>query len=546
MKNKRSLDGILIREKHRKISQDSKINSTVSQQEDFYSQEFFYPQNLCEKEKQKRFFWKKLILVPVSLILLATIFYFNKGYALNKLNKSSNSVQKQENLAENKKINNSFKQVKAKNKLITSKNQSSENQISTIQDSKENNNQKNQNTNTSNGNNQNKTVENSDGGGLKIASLTPVKETSSELLSVTASGNTIYTCGKGIILKSTDGGHTWSDNLVNNFPSGAPTQIKFNDIYTVDGNIVWACGQLIGNPETGHSGYYWFVSENGGTSWNLGELPDGQEYTDLPFSIVAKDNRNVWIGGGNKIIYSSDGGANWNKQADTNSIVIVLELAGENTIYAGLHDATMRKTTNGGANWTTINNIEHMLHIQDASALDENKVWICGEYKNKFSDPAIQYTNDGGNTWKNFSVGSNFFYGIAAYDINNIFAVYGGAMGAVYTHNGGESWANDIYSGSGGLNDIEALDNQLAIAVGHLTNGGGIIFLIDASKPPTPGPTPGPTPSPSRPSSSQLVRTGTNYLYLLISLIISLIIVFFVSLRNYALNQKKKNRIEIK
>jgi len=259
----------------------------------------------------------------------------------------------------------------------------------------------------------------------------------------------------GIILNTTNGGSTWSN--VNNLFTGSP--INFTELDVI-GNNVWACtdNALI------------LYSINAGTTWSVCSTPTVAFGTGLS-NIDFVDQNNGWaVGGGATagiVFKTTDGGANWTSVTNvlnlTNSPRGVA-VANSSTIF--ITDGGMiKKTIDGGANWTTLN---VTTNIMKPVALNTNDVWcIQGSNNSQF---AFKSTN-GGSVFNSFSSAlpmSGYLVNIDAVDVNNVMlASYTGSGYDIYlTSNGGTNWTStNLGSITGYINDISfpAINNAWVV-----------------------------------------------------------------------------------
>ena len=217
-----------------------------------------------------------------------------------------------------------------------------------------------------------------------------------------------------------------------------------------------------------------------------------------------------------KVLRTANGGDTW-------SIVNVsgvrdIDFANTNVGFvAGVSGSAIKKTTNGGLNWTALTPINSS-SLWGVSVPDENTVYVCGVsriiWKSTngglnftvaslpppgdlvvdidFSSPttgvaleqsSVWKTTNGGASWVNtFSIPSVSFTSIYFIDVLNGFAV-GSAGTIIKTTNGGSNWTT-LNSGSGSyLQYVHFFDLNNGIAVGYTgvvlrtTNAGESWFL---------------------------------------------------------------------
>ena len=230
--------------------------------------------------------------------------------------------------------------------------------------------------------------------------------------------------GGALILKSSDGGLTWVDNLI------IPNTVNwFESIYFTDANKGWVVGQGGVMMMTTNAGDAWetvtiptdgylreikFIDENygwvvghegdltkgiilrtidGGINWEKIDLVDGNILSSIYFV-----NQNLGWGVGGGIQMTTNGGLSWveiNDSITGSSIYFADELNGwsggssDSGPYGYIH-----KTTDGGETWSTISNID-IPAIISVSFSNKDIGWAVG---NGSSGPIIK-TTDGGNNW---------------------------------------------------------------------------------------------------------------------------------------------------
>ena len=265
----------------------------------------------------------------------------------------------------------------------------------------------------------------------------------------------------GIILNTTNGGSTWSS--INNLFTGS--LINFTELDVI-GNSIWACtdNALV------------LYSTDAGNTWSVSTTPTvtmGTSLKDINFS--RQNTNNGWAIGGSSttgvVFKTTDGGANWTSVTNVPSLsnmpsgVQIIS----STIF--ITDAGMvKKTIDGGLNWTTLN---VATNIMKPVALNTNDVWcIQGSNNSQF---AYKSTN-GGSVFNSFSSTlpmSGYLINIDAVDINNVLLVsYTGSGYEVFeTNNGGILWsATNLGTISGYINDISFPAFNNAWVVGNNGN----------------------------------------------------------------------------
>src|ERR1017187_10232039 len=199
--------------------------------------------------------------------------------------------------------------------------------------------------------------------------------------------NSIWAVGIGVILHSSDGGATWTNQIPTDY-----TNIQFQAVATPDGVNVWVAGNEAG-------GYATILkSGDGGTSWTRqsGSTNDVQ-LLDHILDMSAVNPNTAWaIGGVNTslgwyVLGTTNGGVTWTQQNkgtyDGNGIHAV----DASTIWA-VSDNNTTWSTNGGATWTETNSPFNTMGI---SAVNAQQAWAVSAAQSG----AIQWTTNGGLTW---------------------------------------------------------------------------------------------------------------------------------------------------
>jgi len=212
-------------------------------------------------------------------------------------------------------------------------------------------------------------------------------------------------------------GTTWSA-----LDSGLSPGRDLHSVCYVDTANIWACGD-IGT-----------IANSTGTSWTMSVDPDVT--TGLWRSIDFFGTQNgIAVGDGGAVVHTSDGGTTWDAgdsgvveniySVDMVSATVGF-LVGDNAGAA----MTMKKTTDGGATWTTLT-APAGLSWTDLSAVsfaDANNGWIVG------AGGTILHTTNGAAgtpTWTKQNMSAEWFNSISAVSPSAAWA--GGGNGALIT-----------------------------------------------------------------------------------------------------------------
>ena len=294
----------------------------------------------------------------------------------------------------------------------------------------------------------------------------------------------------GVVIRSLDGGETWTHQSSNTGPCCTIPNLMDVDFIDVDN------GWIVGNPialdptvrRTVNGGQSWetvilppvvsqpgqhgatgvqFVNANtgwimgnpavifhttdGGTTWltQTNGVPSADLH-DLDFV----DTDNGWIVGseGNRglILHTADGGANWNSQllAESSDIFLGVDFVDANTGWT-VGTQVIRRTTDGGATWD--NQVGG--YFRDVEFIDAMTGWVVGK------NGIILHTSDGGMNWSEQYRSPESTDHLNAVDF--ISPDEGWAAGEsgiiLHTTNGGTTWVPQPITTVQPLSDIVAI-----------------------------------------------------------------------------------------
>lgn len=180
---------------------------------------------------------------------------------------------------------------------------------------------------------------------------------------------------RGLLLKTIDGGETWFKQETN-----VSSDIK--NIHFYDENIGWAIG--------GRS--FIIHTVDGGETWIRQTADTGNQ--DLS-SIFFLDNKNGWAGGNAGVIFhTSDGGENWELQNSGNSHwVYGIQFLNLDVGYAFGSYGGLYSTKDGGSSWQ-LDTLQSAFYSRDMHFFDEGSGIIINPQNE------ILRTSDGGLTWE--------------------------------------------------------------------------------------------------------------------------------------------------
>ena len=263
-----------------------------------------------------------------------------------------------------------------------------------------------------------------------------------------ADGNTGWAVGSaGLILKTGDGGATWTPEIL---PNGA--SVAFNAVTFASATTGWACGQ---DQNSGDAALY--ATTNGGTTWTAQTLPLAAGNGLALTSVCALDALNAYaVGQAGVVLHTTNGGTTWVQQTsptidDLNSVTF---RSVNNGWIVGIGGDVLH-TANGGLTW-----------FPQASGTGANLHQVV--FSNLYDGYAVGdggtvcTTVDGGWYWNAAGPGNNDLYDVAVGSGGVYAAGAGGELDR--STDGGATWTN---IGPGGR-DIDALAvlgaNDLRIA----------------------------------------------------------------------------------
>lgn len=234
--------------------------------------------------------------------------------------------------------------------------------------------------------------------------------------------NTGYAVGYTPIMKTTDGGITWTTQTTG-YNSGLWA------IHFPSENIGYAVGG---------SGKIIKTSDAGAT-WT--RLASGS--TDILWStFFLNDNKGFAVGNYGTILRTLDGGDTWTSiDSPADSRLYAISFLDDNIGYAAGQNGTIIKTIDGGDTWTELSS-NIVLTLRGLSITDANTVYITINGGN------ILKTTDGGDTWTVLETGVStvVFNSIHFTNSNTGYAVgWNGKI--IYTTDAGTTWT-EIQSNS--------------------------------------------------------------------------------------------------
>jgi photosystem II stability/assembly factor-like uncharacterized protein len=250
----------------------------------------------------------------------------------------------------------------------------------------------------------------------------------------------------GRILKTIDGGNTWSAQASN----------TVQDLFAIS-FFNSSVGMVVGN--TGG----FAKTSNGGTTWTAG-TSGSLNYR----SVIYKTIDTVFIGGAtNTIKRSGDGGSTWTVMTTPvgSQAIYSITFTTNAVGYAVGSAATIWKTVNAGATWTALTPpagfTDNLSSIKFTSSTTGFAVGINGK---------IITTTNSGTTWTTVASGvTDALSDVTFYDANNGYIVGGDVTNntgtILKTTNGGSSWTV-IYPGTARLMNFNLYNQNVGFMSG--------------------------------------------------------------------------------
>jgi photosystem II stability/assembly factor-like uncharacterized protein len=218
--------------------------------------------------------------------------------------------------------------------------------------------------------------------------------------------------GPGRIIRSFDGGMTWSDQTANAPGVAAGQEEDFEGITATDLATAWLAASIVAPNIFGESnagGRILHTSDRGAT-WTSQTIPDATDPVADVFMVNALVGWAITDGG--KILHTTNGGANgasgWAVQFDTTLTGNILErVSAWDTMHAAVvgESGNVFWTSNGGTTWTagtsgTKANLNDLVFTDATHVLVVGDIDTSGNFtQGEGVPPQILASSDGGNTF---------------------------------------------------------------------------------------------------------------------------------------------------
>jgi photosystem II stability/assembly factor-like uncharacterized protein len=284
----------------------------------------------------------------------------------------------------------------------------------------------------------------------------------------------------GVIIHTEDGGINWIKQNQND-------SLLFNSVFAIDKENAFAVGAVLRDFYS-YKNAIILKTTNGGLTWDEKII----DSIFVLKSVYFNNNNIGWAVGNSSLLKTTDGGLDWYPQNSEMVKLSYLDKVQFVNDQIGWiidnSDSTILKTINGGKTWTK-HKTETSMWLQSLFFLNENLGWAIGNYQGINN---IQKTIDGGETWVPQNavyadISSVFFINdntgwVCGFDyllrVSVIFK----------TTDGGKSWykQNCPIKNEWNLSDIFFSNENTGWAVGagiiKTTDGGGTVLVYDDKK----------------------------------------------------------------
>ena len=235
--------------------------------------------------------------------------------------------------------------------------------------------------------------------------------------------------GNGIILKTTDGGSTWS-----NFTTAPIPGLRAVCFTSVDVGYVGGYQNFL--VKTTDGGSNWIPIVINPKLWYFNNNESWENFNNIEFW---DDNNGVIVSYPWAIYFTTDAGATWNQGGlGIKHTIEDVCYADSNTLYMASGDEVIYKSSNGGFSWTEVYSGIPQTFFLGVDFYNLNYGMVCGE------NGKVLVTTDGGTGWTESNTGGNgLIQGVHILDMGKAYVV--GTTEQVYkTTDYGITWISDF------------------------------------------------------------------------------------------------------
>ena len=270
-----------------------------------------------------------------------------------------------------------------------------------------------------------------------------------------------YLCGVWGVMKTSDGGQTFSQIGAGNFSTSTLRSVQFLDANN---------GFVVGTSATKMA-----KTTDGGTTWTVDPLLPATTYYD----VEAFSTSRIIVGGttntGANIRWTSDAGATWNPVAAGTSTIYSLAFFDTLVGFAGSSSGNSFKTTDGGATWNPMVTGAGTTSTFYSVLLDGSKLYLADD------DSLLFVSSDSGATFSRINylpagMTNKIMRAVGVSD-SNIFVVGDNGYFIKSTDNGATWNSNSKVVASGFVQGIWGNDSGKIISIG--TSNPGHVLVSD-------------------------------------------------------------------
>lgn len=254
-----------------------------------------------------------------------------------------------------------------------------------------------------------------------------VQNIAEDLRGVATDGTWVYVAGVlGTLFRSNDGGANWS-----RLRSG--TGVELGGVSAPSDGSVWVAGSSLTVARAPAATNFSVVRVESADSTTLTNVAAVSDTT--AFVVGGQvDGGGTWRAA---IRRTTNGGASWTSQnSNTTSALFGIDTVNDGTLAVAVGDAgTVVRTTDSGTTWTATSVAGATIRLWDVDMVDDTHGWAVGD------TGTIVRTTNGGTSWTAQTSGvTNALTAVSAVDRDVAFAVGSGGR-ILRTTNGGTSWS---------------------------------------------------------------------------------------------------------
>lgn len=261
---------------------------------------------------------------------------------------------------------------------------------------------------------------------------------------------------KGTIIRSTDGGNTWTPT--------ATTAGTFYRVYFTSDSVGFALG----------IGGAFAQTTDRGLTWTVPTSPFGT--SSMMNMYVASQTTMYAVGASGQVYKTTDSGSSWTALIVPSSTYTLYGVCFTNdtTGYVCGASGKMYKTTNDGSSWTALTQSLATGSLYDIKFINDSVGFVCG------AKGIVLKTTDRGTTWTKLTTPSttaNYYKLFISNDSTIYTSSYSSASSVIKSTNQGASFTALTTPGTDYISRIVADNNSNMYAIGRRSNYGLVLKL---------------------------------------------------------------------